>query len=114
MPLHDGALPENIPATYRKCKTSLAEGRLVVLSEARALLFLGRLRFSTLLRNEVRLLHAFLQMPLIELMYVLVVGPGLLIRRDRLLLENPVALQCDSLVGNTLPQYRKRARKSAC
>jgi hypothetical protein len=30
MPLHDGALPENIPAPYTKCKTSLGEGRLVV------------------------------------------------------------------------------------
>ena len=34
---------------------------------------------SAFLRNEVRLVHAFFQMLLVELMHVLVVGPGLLI-----------------------------------
>jgi hypothetical protein len=44
-------------------------------------------------------------------MYVFVVGPGLLIRCHRLLLENPVALHCVSLVGYSPSQYRKRAPK---
>ena len=64
-----------------------------------------------LLRNEVRLVHAFFQMLFIELMYVLVVGSGLLIRRDSLFLEDSVALHCVSLVVNALFQYRKRAPK---
>jgi hypothetical protein len=66
---------------------------------------------SAFLRNEVRLVHALFQMLLVELMYVLVVGPGLLIRYRRLLLKYPVAFHCVSLVVNTLLQYRKRAPK---
>jgi hypothetical protein len=64
-----------------------------------------------LLWNEVRLVHAFFQMLLIELMHVLVVRPGLLIRNGSLLLKYPVALHCVSLVDNALLQYRKRAPK---
>jgi hypothetical protein len=111
MPLHDGALPGKYPGYVHEMQKRPSARDVLLFYWKYGLLFLGGLRLSAFFRNEVRLVHTFFQVLLIELMYVLVVGSGLLIGRDSLFLENPIALHCVSLVGYTLIQYRKRAPK---